>query len=157
MHTSPGPDAPPADAAPASALRAVLRADLEAALRARQAETVALLRTLIAAIDNAEAVAVTDTAAVTSSTHIAGAQAGVGATEAARRVLSASDLRALLQEQIDERSSAADLYDTRATNADAAHVAAAHRLRREAEGVRTYLAAIAANDAVSDSVSDAGA
>jgi len=55
------PEPAPDQARNAQALRAALRQDLTAALRARDAEALAALRTAVAAIDNAEAVATTDT------------------------------------------------------------------------------------------------
>jgi uncharacterized protein YqeY len=114
-------------------LRAVLRADLVTAMKARDSDAVAALRAAIAAIDNAEAVDRPDGAATTTSEHFAGAHVGVGSTEAARRDLTIVDVRAILQEQIAERSGAADRYDTLGQSEAAA------RLRREADALRKYL------------------
>jgi uncharacterized protein len=75
-------------------LRDLLRRDLGTALKARDAEAVAALRTTIAAIDNAEAV---DTTTI-----------GVGSTEVPRRDLSMDDARAILHNHIDDYVTEAD-------------------------------------------------
>lgn len=116
-----------------SILRPLLRADLVAAMKARQPEAIAALRTAVAAIDNAEAVAAPDRPGSAMSEHVAGAGAGGGSTEAARRVLSAADLRAIVQEQIAERLDEADRYDRYG------EAGAADRLRREADVLKKYL------------------
>jgi hypothetical protein len=110
-----------------------MRADLRAAMKARRREDVSALRTALAALDNAEGVAPVDTPATETSEHVAGARAGVGSAEVARRVLSADDVRALLREQIEERRTEAGRYDT------GGHGEAADRLRREADVLDTYL------------------
>ena len=115
-------------------LLALLRADLVVAMNARHSETVALLRTVIAAIDNAQSVEMPTTPTVPGGAHIAGAQPGVGSTEAARRVLSDADVRALLQAQIDERKSDAERYEAYGKPDTAAW------LHREADALRAYIA-----------------
>jgi hypothetical protein len=114
-------------------LRAALRADLITAMKARDSDAVAGLRTAIAAVDNAEAVDRPDGAATTTSEHFAGAHVGVGSTEAARRDLTVDDVRAILQEQIAECSVEADRHDA------LGQPEAAARLRREADAIRKYL------------------
>jgi uncharacterized protein YqeY len=114
-------------------LRSLLRADLITVTKARQPDAIAALRTAIAAIDNAEAVTTPDQPGSAVSEYVAGAVAGVGSSEAARRVLSLADLRAILQEEIDERIVAADRYDSYGK------ASAADRLRREADVLRKYL------------------
>jgi uncharacterized protein len=79
-------------------LRDLLRRDLGTALKARDAEAVAALRTTIAAIDNAEAV---DTTTI-----------GVGSTEVPRRDLSMDDARAILHNHIDDYVTEADRYES---------------------------------------------
>ena len=77
------------------------------ARKQRDTVRVSALRSALGAIDNAEtpdAVAV----AGLQSGEIAGAVAGVGATEVARRELSDEQIRGLVQSEIDERRSAAD-------------------------------------------------
>ena len=115
------------------ALRAALRRDLVSAMKAREAESVAALRTAIAAIDNAEAVPAEGTRQATTSRHFAGARAGVGATEAARRELSGGDIRAILDDQIAGYTREADGYDALG-QADAAR-----RLRNQARLLAAYL------------------
>jgi uncharacterized protein len=68
-------------------------------------------RTAIAAIDNAEAIATTDTQRPVTSLDIAGASSGVGSTEATRQPLSSGELRDIVREQITEYASEADRYD----------------------------------------------
>lgn len=117
----------------AQALRSLMRADLRAAMKERRRETVSALRTALAAIDNAEAVQAPGTPADQGSEHVAGASAGVGSAEAARRVLSADDVRALLRAQIAERHTEAGVYETGGQGEAAA------RLRREADALGAYL------------------
>jgi len=92
-------------------LRAALRHGLTTALKARDAEALAALRTAIAAIDNAEAIATTDTQRPITSADIAGAASGVGSTEAVRRALSIGQLRDIMRQQITEYTHEADRYD----------------------------------------------
>jgi uncharacterized protein len=84
------------------ALRAALRDGLNTALKARDAEALSAIRTAIAAIDNAEAIATTDTQRPVTSADIAGASSGVGSTEAVRRSISTGQLRDILADQIAE-------------------------------------------------------
>ncbi|MFF0728549.1 hypothetical protein [Streptomyces sp. NPDC004134] len=129
-----GPPTDPGTTEDAQALRSLMRADLRAAMKARDREVVSALRTALAAIDNAEAVEAPAAApADQGSEHVAGARSGVGSAEAVRRVLSAEDVRALLREQITERRTEAGGYET-AGRADAAD-----RLRREADALAAYL------------------
>jgi uncharacterized protein YqeY len=111
----------------------MLRADLVAAMKARQPEVVAVLRTALAAIDNAEAVDLPEGGTESASGPIAGARSGVGSTEAARRALSIDDVRALLETQVSERLAAAGQYEAHG------QYEAADRLRREAGVLGTYL------------------
>jgi uncharacterized protein YqeY len=92
---------------PAEIWRALLRRSLMTARKQRDTVRVSALRSALGAIDNAEtpdAVAV----AGLQSGEIAGAVAGVGATEVARRDLSDEQIRSLVRSEIDERRSAAD-------------------------------------------------
>jgi uncharacterized protein YqeY len=114
-------------------IRTALRADLVAAMKARHVDAVTALRTAIAAIDNAEAVDAPADDQPRASEHIAGARSGVGATEAERRDLTASTVRAILREQISERVAEAERYDGHG------QTAAADRLRREADALIRYV------------------
>ncbi|WP_078287774.1 hypothetical protein [Mycobacterium sp. D16R24] len=113
-------------------LRTTMRTDLTAAMKARNSVAVSALRTAIAAIDNAESV--DDTARTRlDNTHIAGATRGLGSAEAARKVLSPADVRAILRAQIDDRTAEAERYDT------LGQAQAAARLRQEAAVIAGYL------------------
>ena len=129
------PEPAPGHADAAQAFRAALRHGLVTALKARDTDALAALRTAIAAIDNAEAVPVPvpDTSRPATGVHIAGSRSGPGSTEAARRQLSASELRDILAGQITEHTREADRYDALG-QADAAE-----RLRRQARTLTAYL------------------
>ena len=115
------------------ALRAALRRDLASAMKARELGAVSALRTAIAAIDNAEAVPASDKGQATTSGHIAGARAGVGAAEAARRDLSGSQQQAILRDQVTGYTTEADRYDA------LGRPDAARRLRAQARLLSAYL------------------
>jgi uncharacterized protein YqeY len=109
-------------------LRDDLRGALKGALAARDRTAVAALRSAITALDNAEAVADIGSSRLSPGAGpIAGAATGVGATEVERRRLPASEVRAIVQRQVDERRIAADEYE------GLGRVDAADRLRREAD------------------------
>lgn len=86
--------------------RAVLRAALKDAMRAREVDAVAVLRTTLAAIDNAEA-ADPRTAPVVQEGIIAGGVAGLGAGEVARKVLSPEAVKAVIGRELAELREAA--------------------------------------------------
>ncbi|RIQ18811.1 GatB/YqeY domain-containing protein [Jiangella rhizosphaerae] len=117
----------------ADALRAALRADLVAAMKARRPEIVSVLRTALAAVDNAEAVDLTGPAPAVTSEHVAGAHVGLGAADVRRRELSGDDVRAILRAQVTERRTEAGRYDAHGRHE------AADRLRREADALASYL------------------
>jgi uncharacterized protein len=125
MMTEPAPD---------QALPAALRDGLTRALKARETEALSALRTAIAAIENAEAIATTDTQRPVTSADIAGASSGVGSTEAVRRSLSTGQLRDILAGQITEYAREADRYDALGQSD------AAHRLRDRARILSAYVA-----------------
>jgi len=116
-----------------NALRHALRRDLAMAMKAREPDAVAALRAAIAAIDNAEAIPAPEARQAATSSHIAGARAGLGAAEAARRDLSDSDQRAVLREQITGYTTEADRYEA------LGQPAAAARLRAQAHLLSAYL------------------
>ena len=115
------------------ALRDILRRGLTRAMKAREPDAVSALRTAIAAIDNAEAVPAPDESPATTSGHIAGAHAGIGAAEAARRNLSPSEQQAILRDQVSAYNAEADRY-TALGQQDAAA-----RLRAQAGLLSAYL------------------
>ncbi|ONH28723.1 hypothetical protein [Pseudofrankia asymbiotica] len=114
-------------------MRAALREDLVTAMKARNRDAVTALRTAIAAIDNAEAVDAPGHGQSSAGEHVAGARAGVGATEAVRRDLDANTVGAILRAQVGERIAVAERYDAHG------QTDAAGRLRREAEALMKYV------------------
>lgn len=115
-------------------MRERLRAALKVAMKARDAAAVNALRTALAAVDNAEAVAVPATAATPLVEGvIAGAAAGVGATEAPRRVLTEDEVAAIVAAEVDERRAAAGDYR------DAGQFGRAARLTAEADALAAHL------------------
>jgi uncharacterized protein YqeY len=115
---------------PTAPVRAGLQAALTDALRRRDKVAVAALRSGLSALANAEAVSPVPLAG-TSSAHIAGAAAGLGAAEAPRRTLSRAEAEQVIAAEISERLAAADGYD------QAGHPGRAGQLRREAEVLGT--------------------
>ena len=90
-----------------SPLRGRLRSALVDARRARDAATVSTLRTVLAALENAEAVPVT---AVPAAGAIEAAAVGVGAADAPRRVLSDDEETAVLDAEVASLAEAAGAY-----------------------------------------------
>jgi uncharacterized protein YqeY len=115
-------------------LRDRLRDGLPAAIKARDGVAVAALRSALAAIDNAGAVA-PPPGSPTEATHaqLAGTVEGVGAAEAERRALSEAEVERIVQAEADERRAAADAYE----RADRPEVA--RRLRAEADVLGGHL------------------
>jgi uncharacterized protein len=113
-----------------------VRADLTTAMRARDRTTVGVLRTVLAAIANAEAQPDTDATptSLRSEGGIAGATAGFGAAEVARRDLTEVDTLAVLTAERDERLASADALGARGA------IEAADDLRAEAAVIDRYLA-----------------
>jgi uncharacterized protein len=112
-----------------------LRSTLTQAMTSRDSVAVAAVRSALSAIANAEAIAPLEAGSKRpSSEHVAGAVAGLGAAEAARRQLSAADADAIVAAEISDRRSAADDYE-RMGRADQAE-----RLRREADVLADLLA-----------------
>jgi len=137
-------------------MRTRLRRALPPAMKARDQQTVAALRSALAAIDNAEAVEVTSTpppaqpgppperegeavgaperaAPVAGAGPIAGAVTGLGAGEVERRSLTAAEMEAIVQREVAERRTAARAYK------DAGQSRYAERLQAEADLLSSYL------------------
>ena len=112
-----------------------LRAELSVAIRGRDQPVVAALRSALAALANAEAVAPGDLSeAVVQSPHFAGSTPGLGAAEAPRRILSDEQKRSILAAEELELNAHADQLsrvgrDEQATGA-----------RRAAQVLRTVMA-----------------
>jgi uncharacterized protein len=111
-------------------VRAGLQAALTGALRGRDKLAASALRSGLSALANAAAVRPVPLAG-TSSPHIAGAAAGLGAAEAPRRALTAAEAEQVIAAEISERLAAADGYD------QAGHSERAGLLRREADVLRS--------------------
>ena len=92
-----------------SDVRDRLRAGISAAMKQRDRSTVAVLRSALAALDNAEAVPAQEHGH--ESLAIEATPVGVGVREVARRDLSDDDLVRLLHAEIGERRDAARMYE----------------------------------------------
>ena len=108
----------------ASALKERLRADLKAAMRERKPDEVGVIRTLIAAVDNAEAVPMEGMADRLRAREEIG--------EVVRRELDTTALDAVLAKEIGSRLTAAADYESHGRADDAA------RLRSEADLIARY-------------------
>lgn len=118
------------------AFRKEVRRDLRAALKSRQPEMVSVLRTMIAAIDNAEAVQPEEQTPRSADGTVAHSSPGVGSTEAPRRELTMSDIHALIRDLLRE-------YETQEKHYRSIHQhEAADRLRRQSNVLRPYLDAL---------------
>ena len=85
--------------------RALLRTDLRAAMRERKSAEIGVLRELLAAVDNAQAVA----ADGRHDTYVFHAF-GDSAVEVPRRMLGRAELRRVVETEIGARNDAADAY-----------------------------------------------
>lgn len=86
--------------------RALLRAELLTARKARDTIRVSALRSALAAIDNAET---PDIAPLTPTEGaVAGAVSGLGAAEVARKELTDGEIRAIVAAEITERHTVAE-------------------------------------------------
>ena len=117
---------------PAAPLRDRLRAALPPAMKARDEPTVAALRSALAALDNAEAVAPPPAPALPGV--IAGAVAGLGAGEAARLELTEDRVAEIVGAEVADRRAAAADY------ARAGRDERAARLTAEADALAGFLA-----------------
>ena len=118
--------------APAEILRTRLRTDLRAAMKAQRRDEMAALRTLIAAIDNAESVEDASSPPPSSTAHVAGAVQGLGAADGARRSLSEHDLQRIIEAELWERDAQAERLTLLGRVDDAS------RLRTEADVIARY-------------------
>jgi len=108
-----------------------MKSDLRSAMLARQTERVSVLRALIAAVDNSQAVPVGEM----HDKYVVRAF-GDKSVEVPRKALSVADLRAILVDEIAARRNAADEY-ARANRPDAAE-----RLLGEAGTIGHYLSLV---------------
>ena len=112
-------------------LRQRLREALPAAMKSRDRVATAALRAALAAIDNAEAVQAEE--GMAGSLAIEQLPVGAGATEVARRVLTAEDVERIVRDEVAEREAAARDYER------AGHPDRAERLRDEAGALAAHL------------------
>jgi uncharacterized protein len=125
----------------ARTVRERLSLALRESLRARDAVASGALRSALGAIGNAEAVSMDAIpAAGTSSAHIAGAAAGLRAADVPCRVLSESEMAAIVRAEITDREQSADQY------ASAGHADRAELLRSQARVLQAVLAGAANSD-----------
>jgi hypothetical protein len=117
---------------PAEILRTRLRRDLRASMKAQHRDEMAALRTLIAAIDNAESVDDASPAPPSSSEHLARAVRGLRGAETVRRSLSERDLQRIIEAELWERDAQAERLDLLGRVEDAS------RLRSEADVIARY-------------------
>lgn len=110
-------------------LRERLRAALPDAMKRRDRCATAALRSVLAAIDNAEAVAIDDL----SAGPVEASALGPGAAEVPRRELTESDIERIVRVEVGERHAAAGEFDARGR---ADRVAA---LRAEAAVLEAFL------------------
>lgn len=107
----------------------LLRAHATAALKARDAAAASTFRQALSAIDQAEAVQLSE-APPAEPGIIAGGVLGLGRAEVARTVLSDAAVRSVLERDIAERRAAAAEFDRLSRPSDAARlVAEAERLQ----------------------------
>jgi uncharacterized protein YqeY len=109
------------------AVKARIRADLRAAMSAKKMDEVGVLRTLLAALDNAEAVSVAPERYTERSF-------GDPATEVPRKQLSEEDVEEILSAEQRERLTVAETLERAGRAEDAA------KLKNEAAIVARYLA-----------------
>ncbi|MCM5554157.1 GatB/YqeY domain-containing protein [Pleomorphomonas sp. NRK KF1] len=113
---------------PVETLKTHLRGDLAAAMKRRDKAETALLRQLVAALDNAEAVPAREESA-SLVRHVF----GTGTSEAERRHLTEDDIRALLKWEMDDRTKAAAEFARLGVESRAAALTA------EVELIRRYV------------------
>jgi uncharacterized protein YqeY len=133
----------PVPAEPDSTLRQRLREALRTAMKSRDRRTVGVLRSTLAAIDNAEAVEVAG--AMGSGLAIEQSPVGAGAADVARRTLTEVQVEQIVHAEAEAREAAARDYDT------AGKTERAEQLRAEADVLLTHLADHAGSDQDSQS------
>lgn len=112
-------------------LRLRMREALPDALRARDKDTVRVLRATLGVLDNAEAVPVD--ADALRGVALEASPVGAGATEAVRRELGEDEVVAIVRAEVAERLDAADQLTS------PAHAARAEQLRAEAAVLSGFL------------------
>ncbi|CAN5589393.1 hypothetical protein BH10ACT3_BH10ACT3_20950 [soil metagenome] len=95
---------------PATVLTERLQQSIKVAMTSRDRPTVAVLRSVLGAVQNAQAVSADSASIVDGDSHIAGAVDGLGAGDVPRRRLSVDDLVAILNGEVDDRVTASEQY-----------------------------------------------
>jgi hypothetical protein len=114
-------------------MRTALRRDLTAAIKAKDRVAITALRSALAAIENAEAPPIdAATPAAVGNDHLAGALLGVGAGEIDRHELTDTELSAIVEKEIHDRTVVAAEYENLGRDERAA------RLRAEADVLARY-------------------
>ena len=116
-------------------MRDDLRAALTDAMKRRDKVALSAYRSALAAIDNAEAADPSAAPVESVGEHIAGGVAGLGAGEVARHELSPVELDQVLQREVDDRLTNADIYERAGQRAEA------DTLRAEAAVIDDFRAA----------------
>jgi len=109
-----------------SEIREQMKTDLRNAMKARDNERVTTLRSVLGAIDNAEAVPI-------AATPFPVEPVPDQRTEVPRKVLTGDDIRQIIEREVAERQHASQTY------AQVAQQAAAERLQRAAKLLVSYL------------------
>ncbi len=90
-----------------------LSTDLRKAMKDRDDLQVKAVRSLMSAIDNAEAVSVEQPKNMPMAGGIAGATGGLGSTEVPRKELSREEIQQIIRREIEEIAKAIELIDNR--------------------------------------------
>lgn len=118
----------PPSAEAGEAMKKRLRSDLQRAMKDRRAAQIELLRALIAAIDNAEAVTPPSLPALSTPYQFRDRT-----SEAARRILNEAEIKALLMQERESRLLAAETYARLHADAEA------EKLRVQAALIGRYI------------------
>jgi uncharacterized protein len=124
-------DAAQAQPSTSPSLRPRLRTALVAAMKERDRVAVTVLRSTLAAIDNAEAVDATSAAG--GSSAIESSPVGIGVADVERRALSDEDIAQIVRAEMADREAAAADYDR------AGRPERAEALRAEAQVLSSHL------------------
>lgn len=90
-------------------IKTQLSADLIVAMKERNAIATKTIRTLMSEIDNAGAVVVEEPKIMPMSGGIAGATSGVGSTDVSRKILSETEVKQIIQREIDDLTNVMEL------------------------------------------------
>ena len=117
-------------------LKRELRDGLTVAMKDRRLDAVTVLRSALAAIENAEAISMDSLGEPEKGRNPLGES--FGATEFPRRTLDAAELAEILRSELDSRLRAAEHYDIHGRGAEA------ERMKREAAALAGYVEIAAA-------------